>query len=181
MGYNKETRAKYLEANKIAIAKKKRDYYLDNETKYIAYQKEWQTTNKDYIREFQKNKLSNDNLFKLKMNVKNLIGNSIRKGNFKKQSLTKEILGCSYEELKLHLEAQFLHWMNWDNRGLYNKTPNYGWDIDHITPLATATCYDDIIRLNHYSNLQPLCSYINRHIKKDSLITDIHNCVHSLP
>ena len=57
--------------------------------------------------------------------------------------------------------------MNWDNYGKYNGCPNFGWDIDHITPLSTAMTEDDMIKLNHYTNLQPLCSYINRIIKKD--------------
>ena len=30
--------------------------------------------------------------------------------------------------------------------------------------------YLDIYKLNHYTNLQPLCSYTNRYIKKDRLI-----------
>ena len=60
--------------------------------------------------------------------------------------------------------------MNWDNKGNpkdgileLNKT----WDIDHIIPISTAITEEDIIRLNHYTNLQPLCSYYNRNIKKD--------------
>ena len=169
MGYNKEARDKYLKDNKEAIAKKKRDYYLANEEKIISYQKEWQTTNKDYIRDYQKLKLSKDALFKLKTNVKNLIGNSIRNGQFKKLSRTEEILGCSYDEFKTHLESKFESWMDWDNRGLYNGTENYGWDIDHIIPLASAKSYDELIKLNHYTNLQPLCSYVNRHIKNDNI------------
>lgn len=56
--------------------------------------------------------------------------------------------------------------MNWDNKGLYNGTFNYGWDADHITPIASATCEEDIIKLNHYTNFQPLCSKINRDVKK---------------
>lgn len=59
--------------------------------------------------------------------------------------------------------------MNWDNRGPHNGTPDYGWDIDHIIPLKTATCESDIIRLNHYTNLQPLCSYINRDVKRSMI------------
>ena len=43
-----------------------------------------------------------------------------------------------------------------------------GWDIDHIEPLANATCEEDIIRLNHYTNLRPLCSKVNRDIKRDN-------------
>lgn len=111
-------------------------------------------------------KYQNDILFRLKTNIKNLIGNSIRNSGFSKLSKTEQILGCSYDEFKQHLEKQFEPWMTWNNRGLYNGTPEYGWDIDHIIPLKTATCEADIIRLNHYTNLQPLCSYYNRDIKK---------------
>ncbi len=78
-------------------------------------------------------------------------------------------MGCSFEELKQHLESKFEPWMNWDNRGLYNGELNYGWDIDHVIPLSSVSEESDIIKLNHYTNLQPLCSKINRDIKKDNL------------
>lgn len=57
--------------------------------------------------------------------------------------------------------------MNWDNYGLYNTTKQYGWDLDHIEPLSSAKTIEDVIRLNHYTNFQPLCSYVNRHIKRN--------------
>jgi hypothetical protein len=57
--------------------------------------------------------------------------------------------------------------MTWDNYGLYNGELNYGWDIDHIIPLSSGKTEDDLINLNHYTNLQPLCSKINRDIKKN--------------
>jgi hypothetical protein len=60
--------------------------------------------------------------------------------------------------------------MNWDNRGLYNGTPEYGWDIDHMIPSCSAKTEEELIQLNHYSNLQPLCSYINRDIKRNNPI-----------
>jgi hypothetical protein len=60
--------------------------------------------------------------------------------------------------------------MNWDNYGNpkdgmleYNKT----WDIDHITPTSSAITEEELIKLNHYTNLKPLCSKFNRHIKRD--------------
>ncbi len=59
--------------------------------------------------------------------------------------------------------------MNWDNYGFYNTTYNYGWDIDHIIPLSSAKSEEDVIKLCHYTNLQPLCSKINREIKRDNL------------
>ena len=163
-----EQRRIYLNKNKESIAEKKRQYYLKNKDKLIQKQKEWADNNREHIRLLQKKKMSDDLLFKLKVNVKNLIGNSIRDNNFKKLSKTEQILGCSYDEFKFHLESKFEPWMNWENRGLYNGELNYGWDIDHRIPLSTSTCEADVIRLNHYTNLQPLCSYTNRHIKRNN-------------
>lgn len=56
--------------------------------------------------------------------------------------------------------------MSWDNHGKYNGEPNYGWDIDHIIPLRTAVDEKELFNLCFYNNLQPLCSYINRNVKK---------------
>lgn len=56
--------------------------------------------------------------------------------------------------------------MNWNNMGGKIITEqNTGWDIDHIIPISTAKTEEDIIKLNHYSNLRPLCSYYNRFVK----------------
>lgn len=159
-------RIKYLEDNKEKITKQKKENYLLNQTKIIKKQKEWNINNKDKINTYRKNRFNNEPLFKLKINVKNLIGNSFRNNGYFKLSKTQEILGCTYEQLKLHLESKFEPWMNWDNRGLYNGELNYGWDIDHIIPLDNATTEEDIINLNNYTNLQPLCGYTNRHIKR---------------
>ena len=65
--------------------------------------------------------------------------------------------------------------MSWDNYGLYNGDLNHGWDIDHITPISSGISEDEILKLNHYSNLQPLCSKTNRYIKKDNLISKKFN------
>ena len=66
-----------------------------------------------------------------------------------------------------YLESKFEDWMNCENYGLYNGELNYGWDIDHKIPLSSGKTEEKIIELNHYTNLQPLCSKINRDIKKD--------------
>ena len=144
----------------------------------------WREKNRDKInykkrlyREKNREKLNNqrnerrnkrrkeDSSFRLIEKIRIIIYKSLKKQGFKKKSKTHEILGCSFEEFKIHLESKFEPWMTWENRGLYNGEFNHGWDIDHIIPLNSAKTEDDVIRLNHHTNLQPLCSKINRDIK----------------
>ena len=135
--------------------------------------KKWVADNKEKIKEYHKNyksqKRKNDNLFKLTSNIRTLIKYSLKSKGFKKQSKTENILGCSFEEFKQHLESQFEPWMNWENYGLYNGELKYGWDVDHKIPLSLAKNEDEMIKLNHYINLQPLCSYYNRYIKSNKI------------
>ena len=42
----------------------------------------------------------------------------------------------------------------------------YGWDLDHIIPVSSAKTEEELIKLNLYENFQPLCSKINRDLKK---------------
>lgn len=65
---------------------------------------------------------------------------------------TIESLGCSPDELKKHLEAQFTDGMNWDNYGLK------GWHMDHIVPMDSFNLKDkqEYLKACHYTNLQPL-------------------------
>lgn len=120
---------------------------------------------------------NNDPIFKLGKNITKTIRSFLdnKTNKIRKNSKVKQILGCTLQEFKLHLESQFETWMNWDNRGLYNGQPNYGWDIDHIIPKATAKTEEDLIKLNHYTNLRPRCSYINRveDRKKDKTDTSL--------
>ena len=87
-------------------------------------------------------------MFKLRCNIRCLIRNSIKNNSFKKSSKTAEILGCSYEEFKQHIENQFQEGMSWDNRSL--------WHLDHIYPVSLAKSEEHLIQLNNYTNFQPL-------------------------
>ncbi len=114
-------------------------------------------------------KMKSDPLFNLRIKIRNSIKDSFRGTIFYKKNRTVEILGCSFEEFKLYLELQFDHWMNFDNYGKYNGEFNFGWDIDHIIPTSSAKTEEEIIKLNHYTNLKPLCSKINRDIKRNNI------------
>ena len=43
--------------------------------------------------------------------------------------------------------------MSWDNHG--------EWHIDHITPISYAKTEEDVLKLNHFSNFQPLWEFDN--------------------
>jgi hypothetical protein len=124
----------------------------------------------NYWKEYLKQKRQNDPTFKLKTNLSNRIREVFNKTKSNKNNSTLEILGCTLDEFKQHIESQFEPWMTWDNYGCKSPSgPDTTWDLDHIIPVSSAVNEDDIKRLNHYTNFQPLCSFQNRFIKRDNL------------
>jgi hypothetical protein len=69
-----------------------------------------------------------------------------------KSAKTQDLLGCSIEDLKKHLEASFEPGMTWEN------WQHDGWHIDHIRPCASFDLTDPKQQRQcfHYTNLQPL-------------------------
>jgi len=170
--YCKICKNKYNKSNIERIKENNKIYKAQNKIILNQLQKEYVKKNKDKIYLTRKIRYNKDSLFRLTENIRSNIGNSFLKNGYTKKSKTYEILGCSYKEFKLYLESKFESWMTWENKGRYNGEFNFGWDIDHIVPLSNAETEEDIIRLNHYTNLQPLCSKVNRDIKRDKLLHD---------
>jgi hypothetical protein len=176
----KEKRKEYYINNK-ELEKENNKIYKENHLESITLkQQEWRFNNKEYIKiyrknnslkvnQYLKNRRDSDSLYKFSCNIRSLIRQTFIGVNISKNNRTQEILGCSFEEFKTHIESLWEPWMNWENYGLYNGELNYGWDIDHITPTSSAKSEDDLLKLNHYNNLQPLCSKTNRYIKKDNI------------
>lgn len=160
--YMKNKNRKYRVANQVRMAANQKMYYLNNKAKILTS-----------VKEYRNRRLKNDKLFAFKNNLSVALRYSFKKRGYIKTRRTEKILGCTIKELWLHLEKQFEPWMNWSNYGSVNgripKQTNQCWDVDHIIPLNTAKAENDILRLNHYSNLRPLCSYINRFVKKAKL------------
>ena len=161
------TRIKNKDLEKIKSISK--SYYLKNKSILNEKSKNYQKTNKTELREKSRlrliDKRKTDPIFKLKCNIRRLIQLSFKSKGFVKNCKTFEILGCDATEFKKHLERKFEPWMSWDNKGLFNGTFNYGWDLDHIIPLKKAETKEDVTKLNHYTNFQPLYGKINREIK----------------
>lgn len=166
--YNKE---RYNKNEKIRENKEK--YREQNKEKSKKYMKEYYSNNKEtillYVYKYKKERKKNDPIYALYLSTSRNIRDFMCRKGYTKTSRTHEILGCSCEEFKLYLELKFETWMTWENKGKYNGKLNYGWDIDHIIPISSAKTEEDVIKLNHYTNFQPLDSYINRVIKRDSL------------
>lgn len=74
-----------------------------------------------------------------------------------KTGKTLEYLGCSWADLKVHLEKQFKPGMTWENYGVS------GWHIDHIIPLCAfdLTKEEELKKACHYTNLRPLWGHEN--------------------
>lgn len=63
-----------------------------------------------------------------------------------------DMLGCSIQEFRAHIESKFQEGMTWSN------WTQYGWHIDHIMPLSSFDLTDpnEVAKSMHYSNMQPL-------------------------
>lgn len=71
-----------------------------------------------------------------------------------------EIIGINVQGLREYFESKFLEGMSWDNRS--------EWHIDHIIPISTAKTIEEVEKLSHYTNLQPL--WKDENIKKGNKI-----------
>jgi len=139
-----------------AVKKAAKNYYEKNKKAIIKKGCVW-----------KKQKRIADPLFALQENIRSLIWSAFTNRGFRRCNSSEAILGCSYEEFKNYIENLFEPWMTWENRNKYNGTPKSGWDIDHIIPVSQAKTEEDLLKLNYYMNLRPLCSYENRVVKRN--------------
>jgi hypothetical protein len=130
----------------------RRDYVSKNKEKVKLITDKYYKNNKKRINEhrriYQKKRRNSDYLFKLKHSIRGLTHKAFSRNGFTKKSKTKDLLGCEFDLAKEHIEKQFTKGMDWSNYG--------DWHIDHIIPLCSADNKEDLIKLCHYTNLQPL-------------------------
>jgi hypothetical protein len=150
--YKKEKLKEWRENNVEYLKEYSKNRYEENKDSISESKKNWRKNNKDkineYRRNYQKERLKNDPLFKLKSSIRNRINSSFKRGGFTKRSKTGDILGCTFEEFKIYLEPLFVEEMSWENQG--------EWHLDHIMPISLAKTEEEVIKLNHYTNFQPL-------------------------
>lgn len=154
----KEKRDKYYNENRSKVIERQK---LHNEKYLTRITEESKEKRKKHSRNYSKryfrSRIKNDVIFKLKVYSRNMLNRAFRSILQEKNWSTPEALGCTWEQFKNHLESKFQEGMNWNN---YSYR---GWHIDHIIPISLAKTEEDIIKLSHYTNLQPLWA-------KDNLI-----------
>lgn len=83
----------------------------------------------------------------------------------------ESLLGCSFENLKLHIESKFIKGMTWNNYG--------EWHLDHIIPCS----FFDLTKEEHqkicfhHLNLQPLWRSDNISKNNRILIEDVSSLI----
>ena len=153
-------RKKWWENNKKNVNKKRRDRYAND----VQYREIIKEKSKQVAKTYSYKKKTRENAFKrrrsdiqwkLTQALRVRLNKAIR--NNQKVGSAVHDLGCTIEELKIHLENQFEEGMTWDN------WKHDGWHIDHIKPLNSFDLSDreQFLKAYNYTNLQPLWKHDN--------------------
>jgi len=107
-------------------------------------------------------RMKTDPLYKLIFNTRARLRMFCKASNIKKTNKTFKMVGCTPEFLKQHLEKQFKPGMTWKNN------TRDGWHVDHRVPISLAMSLEDVEKLSHYTNLQPM--WATENLKKGNRI-----------
>ena len=144
---NKARKENYHKDHRRTILKK-REYYAKNKAR-INRQRSM-PKRKEARAKYRANRRKTDLKYDIECRLRDRLSKALRVKGTCKCAPTLELLGCSVEYLRQHLEKQFSKGMTWKNRVL--------WHIDHILPCASfdLTNPEEQRRCFHYSNLQPM-------------------------
>jgi len=168
--YFKEYNKKYRQEHKEEIKK----YNQENKNKFKHYKIKYRKNHKELIQEYdtkyKRKRKKEDKLFNMSNQIRNLIRISFKRKSYTKANKTEEILCC-----KMNYFIEYLI-KTYENN--YNE--KWDWDylknvhIDHIIPISIAKNEEEIIKLNHYTNLQLLKKEDNMQ-KSDKLDWSLNN------
>ncbi len=146
-------------ANPLMMKEKLKIFYQKNPKKRKEYRKNY----KKRKHQQRKERRNSDPIFNLTNRMRCRIYKYLKIMNISKKNKTFEVVGCTPELLKKHLESQFTDGMSWDLFGEHIH-------VDHIIPLSTAKTEEELYELCHYTNLQPLWAIEN--IRKSNQIIE---------
>ena len=138
--------------NRVKILTTKVKYRQNNLSKLKERDKTYREVNASKVSESKRichsRRRAVDPLYKLKCDIRSLITKTFKRKKWSKNTKTHSILRCDFDIFQNYLEEQFL--------SKYNRLPLEGesLDMDHKTPVYLAKNEEELIKLNHYSNLQ---------------------------
>jgi hypothetical protein len=148
---------KLYQANKDKRKEYIKEHFKQNIDIYRQYSKKYCTRDKEKRNAYTKRKMKEDPVYACRVKLSNAVACSAKRTSNRlpfrclfgiNKSDLESTLGCSIEQFVLYFDSLFQPGMNWSNHGK--------WHIDHIKPVATATTVEEVVELNHYTNLQPL-------------------------
>lgn len=130
-------------------------YHNLHKSKEKVSQSQWKKINREEYNAYHRERYKNNINHKLAGRIRDRLSSAL-KGKTKPASAIK-MLGCTIDELKIHIESKFYEGMTWNN---WDK---HGWHIDHIIPLDSfdLTDKEQFGKACHYTNLQPLWAIDN--------------------
>lgn len=131
------------------------NYYANNKNSILIKTNASYKENKLKISNLRLRRRQQDPLLRIKDTYSAAARRAFAQKGFGKDTKSAYLLGCSFEELKTHLESKFDQTMSWENYGII-------WEIDHICPIHQAKVYDEVVKLCCYLNLRPLPITLNR-------------------
>jgi len=133
---------------KLCSASNSHHHYLKNQDKYIHYRK----THKEERNLKRNNRKKIDLDYRILEGLRSRLHKALKNQNCVKNTRTMHLIGCNIDNLKRHIEKQFIENMSWDNYGYY------GWHIDHIRPCVSfdLTKPTEQKKCFNYKNLQPM-------------------------
>ena len=145
----KECEKIYRELNKEAIGRKRAEYRKENAGLLAEKQRSYSQINRKACSTYTANRRKTDPLFKLRHKLSNLIYTSLKLKGYRKNSKTCVLLGADFETVYTHLVQTAIK-----NYGFFDE--RYDYHIDHFIPCASAKTEEELIKLQHYTNLQYL-------------------------
>jgi hypothetical protein len=109
---------------------KRKEYYKQRYLNNLEKIKEYCKTSefKERKRKYKKNRRKTDIIFKIRGNISRAISKALQIGKSSKSGKSiLQFLNYTINDLKVHLENQFIDNMSWSNYGT-------NWHIDHIIP-----------------------------------------------
>lgn len=147
----KARKARMTESDRESVRRYARDYHATMTDAQKQHKRRRQA-------ERQRVRRATDPRFRLRNVISTVIGASLRKRGGSKGASWEALVGYSAEELKRHIERQFVRGMSWENYG--------EWHVDHIVPVAAFEWQSpddpDFRACWALSNLRPLWAIENK-------------------